>query len=122
MNQDLPRGFLASVVADKSLSLAQVKETIKNAREVHALCHLTGFPAGELLNRRATMEQARAAIRAGEPRKNAAAALAKTRAAVDTFANGYWADKRPANSQAPDPDESDTELNRRAFEYWYQLQ
>lgn len=90
---DLPKGFLHSVMADKSLSLAQVKETIQNAREVHALCHLTRFPDGELLNRRATLEQARAAIRAGEPRKNAAIALTKTRAAIDTFALDFWGKK-----------------------------
>ena len=122
MKQDLPRGFLTGLLADKSISLEMVNGAISNANEVLALCNLCKHPAAELIHRRATMEQARAAIRAGEPRKNAAAALAKTRAAVNTLANGYWADKRPANSQAPDPDESDTELNRRAFEYWYQLQ
>lgn len=90
----LPKIFLASVLGDKSLSLSQVKETIQNAREVHALCHLTGFPATELINRRATMNEARAVIRDGEPRKNAAIALAKTHAALDTFASGFWAAKR----------------------------
>jgi hypothetical protein len=122
INQELPKGFLRGLLADKTLSTKQVFAAEFNARDVLALCNLCDHPSADLIQRRASLNEARAAIRLSDPRKNAALAMAKTRAGIDKSSSDFWNSKRTAKAQAVDPEETGSELNQRGIAYWYFMQ
>ena len=106
MNQtELPRGFLRGLLADRSMTVPQIESAVKNAHEVRALCAVTGHPAAELIHRRATMAQARAAISAATSANAPRRAMAAAHASIKKFAADFWAGKN--STEADDEERGD---------------
>ena len=93
-DQKFPSGFLRGLLTDKTLSTKQLFAAEFNARDVLALCNLCQHPAADLINRRVSMNDARAAIRKGQELKNAKALQAAANKSMDQLGRDFWKAKK----------------------------